>query len=445
MFKLLFKKLTMPSLCQALQSAVLLLTLFVAWPVLAAQQVVATRVWPAEDYTRITLESNTPFQFSMQKIRHPDRIVLDIEGVVLNSQLKAVASKVSLSDPFIKNVRLAYFKPNVVRLVVDLKSDVKPHAFSLKPAGNYKHRLVLDIYPLQDSLMAMLEEYDAKNAKGQAIKVIGVAKKQASKYATKRVQTQKKSSHPKTALRMISRELVIAIDAGHGGEDPGASGATGSREKDITLKIAKRLKAVIDKEPNMRGELIRKGDYYVPLRARVAKARKLQADLFISIHADAFKKETARGSSVFVLSERGASSEGARFLAQKENESDLIGGVSLDDKDPVLAKILLDLSQTAMIHDSLKVANAVLGQIGKINKLHKKHVEHAGFAVLKSPDIPSILVETAFISNRSEERKLRKPAYQQKFAKSILKGIKTYFASNPALANIPESAVYAKE
>lgn len=240
----------------------------------------------------------------------------------------------------------------------------------------------------------------------------------------------KNKSPDSNGLRLIT----IAIDAGHGGEDPGARGATGSREKDITLAIAKKLKAKIDEEPNMRGVLTRDGDYFIPLHGRVVKARKLQADLFVSVHADAFTNQAARGSSVFALSEKGATSASARYLAKKENESDLIGGVSLNVKDPVLARTLLDLSQTATINDSLKLGKAVLGHIGEINNLHKSHVEQAGFAVLKSPDIPSILVETAFISNPEEERKLNDDEYQDKLVSSILSGIKKYFASNPALA-----------
>jgi N-acetylmuramoyl-L-alanine amidase len=232
----------------------------------------------------------------------------------------------------------------------------------------------------------------------------------------------------------MQRLLTIAIDAGHGGEDPGAKGATGTHEKDVTLAIAKRLKALVDAQPNMRGVLTRDGDYFIPLHGRVVKARKLQADLFVSIHADAFVRPDARGSSVFALSESGATSASARYLAKRENESDLIGGVSLDDKDPYLAKTLLDLSQTATISDSLKLGKAVLGHLGGINDLHKGAVEQAGFAVLKSPDIPSILVETAFISNPEEEKRLNDEEYQDKLANAILGGVKKYFASNPPLA-----------
>ena len=235
-------------------------------------------------------------------------------------------------------------------------------------------------------------------------------------------------------VKKVGRQIIVAIDAGHGGEDPGASGANGSREKDITLMVAKKLKQQIDAEPNMRAVLTRDGDYFIPLHGRVVKARGMQADLFVSIHADAFTKQSARGSSVFALSERGATSASARYLAKKENESDLIGGVSLNDKDPILARTLLDLSQTATINDSLKLGKAVLSEIGEINTLHAKRVEQASFAVLKSPDIPSILVETAFISNPEEERRLNDEVYQEQLCASILNGIKKYFSTNPALA-----------
>ncbi|NOT81413.1 MAG: N-acetylmuramoyl-L-alanine amidase, partial [Gallionella sp.] len=239
-------------------------------------------------------------------------------------------------------------------------------------------------------------------------------------------------SNPKAIFR--GRILIIAIDAGHGGEDPGAHGKQGSQEKNVTLAIAQKVKTLIDDTPNMRGVLIRDGDYFIPLIGRVEKARKVNADLFISIHADAFIKETAKGSSVFALSEHGATSSAARWLAKKENDADLIGGVNIAVKDPYLARTLLDLSQTATISDSLKLAKHVLGELGDINDLHRGQVEQAGFAVLKSPDIPSILIETAFISNPNEERRLNDNDYQMKLANAILSGIKRYFAQNPALS-----------
>ncbi len=388
----------------------------------------AARVWPAQDYTRIALESNVPFKYQLLILQNPDRIVLDIENIKLSEVLRTLSTKIDLDDPYIKFVRTSQFQKNVVRVVVDLKTEVKSNVFSLKPAGEYQHRLVLDIYPLQDPLVALLDSLDGDN-------------KQQSKHIIKTMPNQEKTTNTSKSTKgkdysrnLKNRVITIAIDAGHGGEDPGARGAKGSREKDITLAIAKILKAKVDKIPNMRGVLIRDGDYFVPLRGRVVKARKLKADLFVSIHADAFTKPSASGSSVFALSQRGATSSTARYLAKKENQSDLIGGVSLKDKEPILKKTILDLQHTATINDSIKLGRIVLTNIGKINKLHKKHVEQAGFAVLKSPDIPSILIETAFISNPAEERKLNNKAHQAKLADSILLGITKYFSSNPALA-----------
>lgn len=392
----------------------------------AKQTMVATRVWPAEDYTRIALESRQAFNVSMHQLNKPDRIVLDLHGAVLDAQLQQVTKQVALNDPFIRRIRLGNFKPNVVRLVVDLKQPAKPKVFSIKPVAGYQHRLVLDLFPVKDSLMAMLE-----SRTGNTSKVI-------------RKPTPKSGQSSKTVVP--PRKLVVAIDAGHGGEDPGAIGATGSREKDLTLKIAKKLKRLIDKQPNMRAHMVRKGDYFIPLKGRVMKARKVHADIFVSIHADAFTKESAHGSSVFVLSERGASSNFAAQLAKQANASDMIGGFDLKNSDPILEQTIIDLMRTAMINDSLKLGREVLKQVGKINRLHKKKVEHANFVVLKAPDIPSILVETAFISNRAEERRLRSSKYQQKLAGSILKGIKAYFKTNPGLARIkPQQTLAAKK
>ena len=426
-------------------------------PLLAANAVTAARVWPAQDYTRIAFEASAPFKYQLLILKNPDRIVLDIEDAEVNGVLKSLSDKILSGDPYIKQVRVANFKANVVRVVVDLKGEVKSNLFALPPAGDYKHRLVLDIYPLQDPLMAMLEQRsnqdknDPNQLKSQEIKPIveplpqntgsgdeptaeGGAESASEEGATKAVTQERSDKMEDKALG--ERMITIAIDAGHGGEDPGARGANGSREKDLTLAIAKKLKAQIDAEPNMRGILTRDADFFIPLHGRVVKARNMKADLFVSIHADAFTSQSARGSSVFALSERGATSASARYLAKKENESDLIGGVSLDNKDPVLARTLLDLSQTATINDSLKLGKAVLSQVGLVNALHKGSVEQAGFAVLKSPDIPSILVETAFISNPEEERKLNNDEYQDKLANSILAGIKKYFSTNPALAKI---------
>lgn len=444
---------------------------------------IAARVWPAQEYTRITLEAAKPLAYKMTLLKNPERVVVDIDNVDLNQVLKSLGEKILTTDPYIAQVRVAQFKPTVVRIVVDLKAEAKPTMFTLSPAGDYKHRLVLDVYPVKDPLMTMLAELDKQaetttqpaavitEAVPQSVAKVELEKPSdvtAATAETKSVETQPTETVPppqaattdnakpteattpsevKTEHRIgqqpdggikplnkYLRQITIAIDAGHGGEDPGARGASGSNEKDITLAIAKKLKSKIDEDPNMRAVLTRDGDYFIPLHGRVVKARNLQADLFISIHADAFTNPAARGSSVFALSEKGATSASARYLAKKENESDLIGGVSLNVKDPVLARTLLDLSQTATINDSLKLGKAVLGHIGEINKLHKNHVEQAGFAVLKSPDIPSILVETAFISNPEEERRLNDDAYQDKLVMSILRGVKKYFAANPALA-----------
>ena len=418
-----------------LVAALLLITVTAAQ---AAITVGAARIWPAEEYTRITLESDKPLAHEMIMLKNPDRLVLDLEDVDLGQALKSISDNIHASDPYIQQIRTGYFKPGVVRVVVDLKTQVKPQIFSLEPIGEYKHRLVLDIYPLQDPLMAMLNQMTKDKTGGE-----GGAKLPEPESNTAILLDNDKLPLPdEPGKDPKTRVITIAIDAGHGGEDPGARGATGSHEKDITLAIAKKLKAAVDAEPNMRGVLTRDGDYFIPLHGRVVKARKLRADLFVSIHADAFTRPSARGSSVFALSERGATSASARYLANKENESDLIGGVSLDVKDPYLARTLLDLSQTATINDSLKLGKAVLGNIGEINTLHKSHVEQAGFAVLKSPDIPSILVETAFISNPGEEKKLNNAGYQEKLASAILTGIKHYFSSNPPLA---KSRIAAKD
>ena len=424
----------------------------------ATNTISAARVWPAQDYTRIAFESDAPIKHQLIILKNPDRLVLDIENVELNNTLKTLTDKILSGDPYIKQVRVAKFKANVVRVAIDLKGEVKPNIFAVTPAGEYKYRLVLDIYPLQDELMAMLvkKNTDANEASSDSTattqpKPIVEPLPQATIEeagqdlpAIPPVDEPAIATLPEPALPNLStdalvdkkneRLITIAIDAGHGGEDPGARGANGSHEKVITLAIAKKLKAKIDADPNMRGVLTRDGDYFVALGMRVVKARKLKADLFVSIHADAFTNPAARGSSVFALSEKGATSASARYLAKKENESDLIGGVSLGGRDPVLARTLLDLSQTATINDSLKLGKAVLGQIGDINKLHKNNVEQAGFAVLKSPDIPSILVETAFISNPDEERRLNDGDYQDKLVNSIFVGIKQYFATNPALS-----------
>ncbi len=382
--------------------------------------ITSARIWPAQDYTRLTLESKTALRHNLFTLSNPERLVIDLEGIEVNAILNALASKVSNDDPYISSLRVGRFKPGVVRLVLDLKAQVKPQLFSLKPVGEYGHRLVLDIYPAvpNDPLLALVEgklESEAPSASASAPTISEVPA-------------------PPTYPEIRNRILVVAVDAGHGGEDPGAIGRRGTREKDVTLAIARKLRQQIDATPGMRAVMIRDGDYFIPLMGRVEKARRSHADLFISIHADAFIKAHARGSSVFALSERGATSASANWLAKKENEADLIGGVNLAVKDPYLARTLLDLSQTATISDSMKLAKHVLNELGEINSLHRGRVEQAGFAVLKSPDIPSILVETAFISNPTEEKRLSDETYQVKMADAILSGVKRYFAQSPALA-----------
>jgi N-acetylmuramoyl-L-alanine amidase len=384
----------------------------------------STRIWPASEYTRLTLESDTPINYSLILLKNPDRVVLDLEDVTLTSEIKKLPGKISADNLYIRALRIGRFKPGILRLVLDLKSEVKPQAFVLKPVGDYGHRLVLDIYPASppDPLMALLIEGAVKSAQANAYEHI-------KSDRTSRTTTAG-NKKPDSTVRLIT----VAIDPGHGGEDPGAMSKRGTHEKNITLAIARKLKAKIDAEPNMRAALTRDGEYFLSLPMRLEKARKLNADLFVSIHADAFVKPHARGSSVFTLSESGATSAAARWLAKKENDADLIGGVNLDTKDPYLNETLLDLSLSQTREDSHTLAREVLSEIGEINHLHKNNVEQAGFAVLKSPDIPSILVETAFISNPDEEKKLRNKAYQDKMAKAMLDGIKRYFSKNPPLS-----------
>ncbi len=416
-------------------------------PVRAAETLVSsTRVWPAPDYTRVTVESPQPIRHKLFNLENPDRLVLDLENVALNAALTDITAKISAEDPYIKGVRAGRFKPGTIRLVFDLKAKVKPEAFTLAPIAGYGHRLVLDVYPLTppDPLLAFLKRRESGHPEGPAAPAApGPALTPAPELSAPdagppQVAAKGETPAQKPAARAprpaSERLITIAIDPGHGGEDPGARGRAGTLEKNITLSISQKLKERIENEPNMRAVLTRDGDFFIPLHMRVEKARRARADLFVSIHADAFIKPSANGSSVFALSERGATSVAARWLAKQENDADLIGGVNLGIKDPYLKQTLLDLSQTASINDSLKLGKAVLQEMGGINRLHKNYVEQAGFAVLKAPDIPSILIETAFISNPDEERKLRDPAYQNKMADAIFNGIKRYFSKNPPLA-----------
>jgi N-acetylmuramoyl-L-alanine amidase len=401
-----------------------------------AAQILAVRVWPASDYTRVTLENDSELKTSHFTVKDPERLVVDIEGLELNPTLKQLVAKIQANDPYIKQVRVGQNRPNVVRLVFDLKEEVSPQVFSLQPVGSYKHRLVFDLYPANppDPIAALIEKGDWHKIAEKELPLVKVDPRIASLPEIQAPTTGPDADKSHSKAPALIRMITIAIDPGHGGEDPGALGRGGSREKDVVLAIAKRLKEKIEQQPNMRVMLTRDADYFVPLNVRVQKARNVQADLFMSIHADAFVESSARGSSVFVLSDKGASSTAARWLANKENAADLIGGVNLKGHDKQLASVLLDLSTTAQINDSLKLGKVVLSEIGGINRLHKGSVEQAGFAVLKAPDIPSILIETAFISNPEEEARLTDESYQDKMADAIVKGIKKYFSKNPPLA-----------
>jgi N-acetylmuramoyl-L-alanine amidase len=391
-----------------------------AWA--SAARIASARVWPAQEYTRLILEGPAPIAHQLLLLKDPHRIVLDLDGVELGPELAQLPSRVQANDPYIAGIRFGRKAPDVLRVVIDLRAEVTPQLFALKPVAEFGHRVVLDLYPQNpvDPLMALLEE-----SRPPAVEA------RAPEREAMRAAEAKPAPRPRAPRRHTN-----AHDTPHRGEDPGAVGRRGTYEKNVVLAIARKLKTMIDAEPGMRAMLTRDDDYYVPLAQRVQKARRVRADLFVSIHADAFKVPTARGSSVFALSENGATSAAANWLAQKENAADLIGGVNLDVRDPVLARTLLDLSQAAQINDSLKVGRHVLEGIRQVNPLHKPFVEQAGFAVLKAPDIPSILVETAFISNPDEELKLRSDRHQKSFAESIHGGIRRYFAQNPALARV---------
>ncbi|MGI4858795.1 MAG: N-acetylmuramoyl-L-alanine amidase [Janthinobacterium lividum] len=460
-----------------------------------AASVMAVRVWPAEDYTRVTIESDQELKFQQQLLANPDRLVVDLDGIDLDKPLRDLVAKIAPNDPQIEKVRVGQFQPHVVRLVFDLKMAVKPQSFTLPPVSNYRHRMVLDLYPsvAPDPLLALLQKSQGKEqalAQQTTPPQTTLSGPQASsddpesffqQYAQAQggtprapaapapariappVLAQAKPILPPGAVPAPSRRLspqlalddygfkgsgkpgpktlrllTIAIDPGHGGEDPGATGMTGMHEKHVVLDIGSKLREKIDAEPNMRAMMTRDDDFFVPLNVRVQKARRVGADLFVSIHADAFTTPEARGSSVFALSDRGASSAAARWMANKENSSDTIGGVPTGGiQDVALTRALLDMSTTAQIRDSMKYGNFVLNEIGGINKLHKGAVEQAGFAVLKAPDIPSVLVETAFISNPDEEAKLKSEAYRDQMADAILRGIKKYLAAHPPLAKNP--------
>ena len=414
--------------------------------------IVAVRLWPASDYTRVTLESDTALQAKHFIADNPLRLVIDIDGLELSASLRELVGKLRSDDPFIAGLRVGQYQPRVVRIVIDLKQSVKPQLFALTPVAAYQHRLVFDLYPAEerDPLLALIRDRENAQQAAKAVEdalgdFIGKIKPPSTPVPAAASAPAAVAAAPSAAASAagalpikrnsssVDRLIVVAIDPGHGGEDPGAIGPTGLREKDVVLQVALQLRDRLNALPGMRAMLTRDADFFVPLQDRVRKARRVQADLFVSIHADAFMTPTARGASVFALSQGGASSSAARWMASKENAADLVGGVNLA-KDPVLASALLDMSTTAQIKDSLRLGGEVLGQIGKLGKLHKGSVEQAGFAVLKAPDVPSILVETAFISNPEEEAKLRSAEYQEKLVEALTSGIQRYFAKNPPLA-----------
>ena len=432
----------------------------------------AVRVWPAPDYSRVTLESDAPIQSTQTFIASPPRLAVDIEGMQLNAALRELVGKVQASDPNIAGIRVGQYSANVVRLVIDLKHPISPQIFSLQPVAPYAHRLVLDLYPSQaiDPLEQLIQERTASNPPSAVDKLPGASATVNDPLGDLIArQTQPSAGLPQavplpapttrstdighadgpfmdnpsrpgrsTAQPRTDRLIVVALDPGHGGEDPGAIGPGGTREKDVVLKIAKMLRDSINAssvgDHPMRAFLTRDADFFVPLHVRVQKARRVQADLLVSIHADAFYTPRPQGASVFALSQGGATSAAARWMAQKENKADVIGGVNLGVQDSQVQRALLDMSTAAQIKDSLSLGNSLLREISSVGKLHKPRVEQAGFAVLKAPDIPSVLVETAFISNPEEEEKLRSEAYQKQLTDALLRGILQYFSRNPPLA-----------
>jgi N-acetylmuramoyl-L-alanine amidase len=417
--------------------------------------IVAVRVWPANDYTRLTIESSGALSATHFMTEAPDRLVIDLDGLELNAKLRELVGKVQPDDPYIAGVRVGQFQARVVRLVIDLKQPVAPQQFTLAPVAAYQDRLVFDLYPTRaaDPLLALIREKEdaearaaqaVQDALGELIARVDRPQLPASLPPAKPHSPQPPLQTPaptpdepvtEAERRRVDRLVIVALDPGHGGEDPGAIGPSGLREKDVVLAIALQLRDRLNAVPGMRVMMTRDADFFVPLRERVRKARRVQADLFVSIHADAFMRPEAAGASVFALSTNGASSSAARWMAAKENAADAVGGVNVASvKDRQVLHAMLDMSTAAQIKDSLKLGNEVLSRIGRVGRLHKRSVEQAGFAVLKAPDIPSILVETAFISNPEEEDKLRDPGYQRQLVDALSTGIRRYFAKNPPLA-----------
>lgn len=404
--------------------------------------IVAVRVWPAEDYTRVTLESDTALKAKQTFIAQPPRLAVDIEGIELNPALRELVAKVLPDDPNIAGVRVGQYAPGVVRLVIDLKQAIKPQVFTLRPIEPYQHRLVFDLYPVTppDPLAQLIAQ---RLGPQTPLTPSSTAPAQPGhdplgELIARQVDKSPLTAAPPVRASKTDRLIIVAIDPGHGGEDPGAIGRNGTREKDVVLRIARRLRDRINAGSvsgnTLRAYLTRDGDFFVPLHMRVQKARQVQADLFVSIHADAFYTPRPQGASIFALSHGGASSSAARWMAAKENKADLIGGINVKSEEAQVQRALLDMSTTAQIRDSLKLGDTMLQEIGRVGKLHKPRVEQAGFAVLKAPDIPSVLVEAAFISNPEEEAKLNSDTYQEQLADALMRGIEGYFSRNPPLA-----------
>ncbi len=447
----------------------------------------AVRIWPARDYTRLTIESDAALRSSQTYVPDPPRLAVDIEGLDLLPGLQELVRKVQAGDPNVSGVRVGQYAPNVVRLVVDLKQPVRPQVFSLKPVEPYQHRLVLDLYPnqpvdpLEELIRQRLKDMEATLAAGPAgpagpagapaappsmpdplgelIRRQSGRKPERAEPADRTEKAEKsdkggKGDKPEKADKAATgtataaasppapartdRLIVVVLDPGPGGEDPGAIGPNGTREKDVVLQIALKLRdrlqdMVIGGNP-VRVLMTRDADFFVPLQVRVEKARRVQADLFVSLHADAFYTPDPQGASVYALSERGATSAAARWMANQENKSDQVGGINVKVQDAHVQRALFDMSTTAQINDSLRLGSALLGEIKRVGRVHKPRVEQAAFAVLKAPDIPSILVETAFISNPQEESRLVDPAFQDRLAQALQRGIGRYFEANPPLA-----------
>src|SRR5690554_1198908 len=400
---------------------------------LQAAEVENVRLWAAPDHARLVFDLTAPASASVFGLDSPRRLVVDLD----DSRMAADVAGIDLSGSAISRIRTGVRDGGGLRVVLELEREVEPRHFSLAPNDQYGHRLVVDLeYPGEsavedpiDPIEAMIREQEIAAKRAQAQADLGGA----AAVPEPEAPVQRAQPHPR-------RDIIIAIDAGHGGEDPGAIGPGGTREKDVVLEISRRLQRLVDSTEGFRAVMIRDGDYYVGLRQRTRIAREQKADFFVSIHADAFTSPRPNGSSVYALSQRGATSETAQWLAASENQADLIGGVdgnlSLDDKDEVLRGVLLDLTMTATLNDSLAIGGQVLDQMGRVNRLHKSNVEQAGFMVLKSPDIPSLLIETGFISNPEEERRLRDSGHQQRLAQSIFAGIQAHFRTHPPPASL---------